>query len=652
VSTLATVDHPLSSLSSDEIRRATEVLRREGKLAQSVRIHGMVLVEPSKQVVLEYTAGAPLEREVVVVLRDRERKATFEAVVSISRGELRSWRELEGIQPPMTGGEAVEAEEAIKADPRWREAMRKRGVEDFELAVIDPWAPGYHGPEDDPRRGRFALGLTWVRRHPEDSCYARPVENLIVRFDLDAMRVLDIEDHGVVPLPPKNGNYGAGAFEDAENIPHLPEGLRSDIKPLDIVQPEGPGFTVDGNLVQWQKWRLRVGFTQREGLVLHTVSYNDRGRWRPVLYRASLTEIFNPYGDPGSTHYRKNAFDAGEYWLGTCTDSLELGCDCLGEIRYLDGVIADDAGEPSPVPNAICMHEEDFGILWKHFEFRSGRAEVRRSRRLVISSICTVSNYDYGFYWYLYQDGSIEYEVKLTGIISNGALEPGERPRHGTVVAPGLYGPNHQHFFNLRLDMMVDGLENSVQEVNGISEPPGPGNPSGSAWHAEVKALRTESEAQRSIDPMTGRYWKVVNPNRRNAVGEAVGYKLVPGENSGPYFQPGSLGLQCGGFITRHFWVTPYAPDELFAAGPYPNQQPGPDGLAEYVKANRPLENADLVIWYTFGVQHQVRPEDWPVMPVKRAGFHLTPSGFFDYNPGVDVPPPASCDHHVQRDGH
>jgi primary-amine oxidase len=597
-----------------------------------------------------------MERQVLVVLRDRVRKSNHEAIVSVADkpGVLLSWRELEGMQPPMTGGEAMEAEAAIKADPGWREAMRRRGVEDFELAVIDPWAPGYHGPADHPEQGRFAIGLTWTRTRPEDSCYARPVENLLVRLDLDTMRVVEVEDYGVVPLPPRRGNYGADDLDDPDNIPHLPEGVRSDLKALDIVQPQGTSFKVTGHLVEWQKWRFRIGFTQREGLVLHAVSYNDRGRWRPVLYRASISEIFNPYGDPSPTHYRKNAFDAGEYWLGNCTDSLELGCDCLGEIRYFDGVVADDQGRPSPIPNAICLHEEDFGLLWKHLEIRSGKAEVRRSRRLVISSICTISNYDYGFYWYLYQDGGIEFEVKLTGIISNGAVPEGVRPTHGALVAPGLYGPNHQHFFCLRLDMSVDGMENSVEEVNAVPDPPGPGNPTGSAWRAVATPLRSEAEARRSIDPMAGRFWKIVNPAVRNALGEPVAYKLVPGENSGSYFHPGSHGLLSGGFVTSHFWATAFHPDELFAAGPYPNQHPSPAGLAEYSKADRTLEGADVIVWYTFGVQHVVRPEDWPVMPVTRAGFHLKPSGFFDYNPAVDVPPPAAChpSGHHGHDGH
>ena len=179
--------------------------------------------------------------------------------------------------------------------------------------------------------------------------------------------------------------------------------------------------------------------------------------------------MFVPYGDPAPTHRFKNVFDMGEYGVGWLANPLTLGCDCVGEIKYFDGVVNDQDGEPMTIPNAICMHEEDYGIGWKHTDFRTEEVEVRRLRRLVISTIATVGNYEYGYFWYLYTDGTIEYEVKLTGVISTGALAPGERPEHGTLVAPGLYGPHHQHFFCVRLDMAVDGNANSVVQVD--SEP-------------------------------------------------------------------------------------------------------------------------------------------------------------------------------------
>jgi primary-amine oxidase len=353
-----------------------------------------------------------------------------------------------------------------------------------------------------------------------------------------------------------------------------------------------------------------------------------------------------PYGDPNPAHYRKNVFDMGEYGIGMLANSLELGCDCLGEIRYFDAWLNDNDGHALVLKNAICLHEEDHGISWKHMDWRTGKTEVRRSRRLVISMIATVGNYEYGYFWYLYQDGTIEYEVKLTGVISNGALPPGQKPAHGTLVAPQVYGPNHQHIFCVRLDMMVDGPGNTVYECDSVAVPPGPENPYGNAWVVRQTPLRRESEAQRVADGRAARYWKITNPGRPNATGEPVAYKLAPRDSVLPFNQPGTHVMRRAQFATRHLWVTAYDPGQRFPAGEYPNQHPGGDGLPAWTAADRPLENTDLVLWHTFTAHHVVRPEDWPVMPVTTVGFQLRADGFFDGNPALDLPPAEHCHHH------
>lgn len=352
-----------------------------------------------------------------------------------------------------------------------------------------------------------------------------------------------------------------------------------------------------------------------------------------------------PYGDPSPARFIQHPFDIGENLIGTLANPLEIGCDCLGEIRYLDAVVANGHGEPVRIANAICLHEEDFGLLWKHVDFRTGEAEVRRSRRLVVSSISTIGNYEYGFYWYLYQDGAIEAEVKATGIVSTAAVPPGEIPHHGTLVAPGLNAMAHQHFFNVRLDMSVDGEENSVYEVHTEPTPPGPENPHGNAFAPVRRLLRTELEARGTVDPLSARSWLVVNPSVRNRTGQLVGYRLVPGDNVARFAQPDSSFARRAGFTDHHLWVTPFDPSERYAAGDYPNQHPGGAGLPEWTVRDRLIENTDVVHWYTFGHHHIPRPEDWPVMPVARIGFALKPVGFFDRNPALDVPPPKPACH-------
>ena len=629
--------HPLEPLSEAEIRITAEAVRAHPEFTPAVRFVYVELAEPPKDFVTSFEPGRTWDRRAEVVLRDGARKRTCEVLVSVTAGEVLEWREVDGVQAPMTFEEFFRCEETVRADERWQAAMRRRGVEDFAQAMIDPWASGHTGPGDAPGEGRFARPLTFVRSEAEDNAYARPVEGLIVTVDLDAMEVVDVADHGVVPLPPMAGNYYPELADREDNAP-ASRGPRTALKPLEITQPEGPSFTVNDHEIAWSNWRLRIGFTPREGLVLHDVGYVDRGVLRPVLYRASLSEMYIPYGDPSPTHNNKNVFDEGEYGVGWLANSLELGCDCLGEIRYFDAALNDQDGQPTTIRNAICVHEEDNSIGWKHTDMRTGRVEVRRDRKLVLSFIATVANYEYAFYWNLHLDGSIEFQVKLTGILSTGATELDTAPEHGTTVAPGLYGPNHQHFFNLRLDTRVDGDRNNLVEVEAVADPPGPDNPAGNAWRTQRRHLTRESQAQRLPDPLSGRAWLVESADRTNRLGQPTAYKIEPGAYTAPLWQEGSQQAQRGGFAAKQLWATPHSPDERFAAGRYVAQNPGGDGLPAHTAADRSIEDSDLVLWYTLCAHHVVRPEDWPVMPVTEVGVHIKPSGFFDGNPMLDLP--------------
>ena len=631
---VSTSEHPLDPLSADEINTTTALLRSDRNLGERVHFVSVKLLEPEKSVINNPAPGTTHTRVAAVVLLDKANGKTYEAKVSIRERAVTSWREVPGVQPAIMAEEFEQCEAALKADPAFRAALALRGITDVDTVMIDPWSTGYYGESDGAKR-RLSSVICWTRngKHPHDNGYARPIEGLCPLVDLNTMTIVDLVDHGPVPLPPEDGNYGSEFIDE----------FRTDIKPLDIHQPEGPSFAVAGNSVTWQKWRFRVGFTSREGLVLHCVAYDDDGRIRPILHRASLSEMVVPYGDPSGNHYRKNAFDAGEYGMGMMVNSLKLGCDCLGEIFYFDAVVNDATGAARTVENAICMHEEDYGILWKHQDWRNENTEVRRSRRLVVSCVATVGNYEYGFFWYFYQDGRIQFEIKLTGIINTAAVAPGVTPKYGTLVAPQLYGQIHQHIFNVRLDMCVDGEQNTVSEVNTKAETKGAHNPYGNAFFNEETTLRTEHEARRQVAPQSGRYWKFSSTQARNRMGTPTAYRLMPGEATTLFADPQSSIAKRAGFASNNLWVTPFDANEMHAAGDYPNQHPGGDGLSAWTQNNRPIDNTDIVVWYSFGHLHQPRLEDWPVTPATYVGFSLEPCGFFDKNPALDVPPQDAC---------
>ncbi len=619
--------HPLDPLDPDEIRDAVASVRKRPGFSETVRFVTVTLNEPPKQLILDPRAGDTAAREAFLILLDSATGQGFEAVVDLRLRSVTRYDALpSGVQPPIMLDEFADCEEAARRSPAFRAAVAKRGISDVALVMIDAWSAGHYGNEPPEDRGkRLCRALCWVRSEPADNHYARPIEGLVVVIDLNRKEVVRVEDFGVVPLPTQAGNWTR----------RYQKQIRADVKPLQVSQASGPSFTVRGHEVKWQNWAFRIGFNPREGLVLYTISYSGR----PILSRASIAEMIVPYADPRESAYRKNAFDLGEYGVGMMANSLAIGCDCLGAIHYFDGHLADAKGRDVTVQNAICLHEEDAGILWKHTDWRTSESEVRRSRRLAVSMVATVGNYDYAFYWYFHQDGTIQMEVKLTGIMNTTTLAPGEKAQFGTEVAPRLNAPFHQHFFNARLDFAVDGEENTVCEVNTRSVPPGALNPHGNAFVTEVTPLLNEAAAQRTTNPSSARFWRVVNPAHKNSLGGAVAYRLCPGENVLPFAQPSAAVLARAGFLTSNLWVTPFHPQERFPTGEYPNQNPGGDGLPKWTKADRSIAERDVVVWYTFGQTHIPRIEDWPVMPVSSVGFLLRPDGFFDANPALDLPP-------------
>lgn len=618
--------HPLDPLRADEIERAVEIARTQGRFTEDARVVSVTLEEPPKRAVLGRSPDRSVERRARLIAYRPSEATTIEAVVSLTERRVSSWQDLDGVQPAILPDEYLEAESAVKAHPDFHAALRRRGIEDLDLVTVDP-VPASNLADLDPGAGRLCAALPFLRPRPGGNSYARPIEGIVGLVDLGTGEVLEIRDNGAVPLPPEEGEYAADAVGR----------LRDAARPISITQPEGPSFAVEAHEVRWERWRLRVGFTAREGLVLHTVGYEDGDELRPILHRASFSEMAVPYGDPSPNHYFQAPFDIGENNIGTLANSLTLGCDCVGLIHYFDAVVADARGQAVVIPNAICMHEEDYGMLWKHTDFRTGEVEVRRSRRLVLSSISTIGNYEYGFFWYLYQDGTIEAEVKPTGILATAAVPPGEEPRHGTLIAPELSGLVHQHFFNVRLDMTVDGVHNSVYEQHAERTPAGPANPHGNAFESITRLLRSEADARRLIDPPSARSWIVVNHQRRNRMGQPAGYRLIPGANVQSL--AGGVAGERAGFAEYHLWVTPHHPTERFAAGEYPLLSQVGDGLPRWTEANRSIVDTDLVLWYSMGYHHVPRPEDWPVMPVDYIGFTLKPFGFFERNPALDVPP-------------
>lgn len=622
--------HPLEPLTPEEIVVAGDMVRADMEGGEGeLRFETIELMEPPKAEVRAFRPGDPIARRARVQVYRTGRVGVWRFVLSLTSGEIVSKEELATARPMIQLEEFLEIEGAVKSDPRFIEACGRRGIEDMSLVCVDPWSAGsFGGPEEEGRH--ISHTFAWVRSSPEDNFYAHPIEGLNAVVDVKTLEVLRVDDRGVQPVPTADSNYAA-AFQ---------ERMRDDLKPIDVTQPEGVSFVMEGRRIRWHDWDVLIGFNAREGLTLHDIRYADR----PVCYRASMSEMVVPYGSPQEQHARKNVFDIGEYGLGKLANSLTLGCDCLGAIHYLDCHIADVNGGVMKIDNGICIHEEDWGVLWKHWDFRTDATEVRRARRLVISSISTVGNYEYGSYWYFYLDGEIEFEMKATGIINTVGCEPGEPGEHGTEVSPGVLGQIHQHLFCARLDMSVDGDRNGVVECDTVAMPMGPDNPYGNAF--KLKETVLETECGRSRNPDAERFWKFVSREKTNGMGKPTAYKLAPTGSVRAFNDPEGPSGKRMGFVYNHLWVTRNDPEQRYPAGEFVNGSDGSDGLNHWVKAERPVDGEDLVAWHVFGLHHPTRLEDFPVQPCVRTGFKLMPSGFFDRNPNLDLPADrnkASC---------
>ena len=625
------VGHPLDALTSQEYWDVYETMKASGKLDAASRYAGINLHEPPKAEVLAWKPGDPFRREALAIVKQGRR--TFEAIVDIANHKVISWKEMKGVEPVLIADETEGVDEKVKADPQWQAAMRKRGIIDFDTVNCDGDSPGYFGtPEEQGRRLqriRCSEGRGFSNRG------AHPIEGLITLWDSEEQKVIRVIDTGAVPVPRGNADYDAGAIRPRE-VPG----------PISVQQPVH-GFQIDGNRVSWQNWNFHFRVDPKMGVVVTNVSYNDGGKIRSVLYEGSLAEIFVPYQDPAEGWYHTTFIDMGEgnTWGGVAS-VLEPGGDCPDNAVYFDSVIATSHGMPQRWPRTACLYEREAGdFAWRH-SAGGMHTDSRRRRDLVLRMISTFGNYDYAVDWAFLQNGSIKISVGATGTVEVKAARSrtaaddhdGKDRRYGHFVADNTVGVNHDHYFSFRLDLDIDGTQNSFLKEELKAESLPAGNPRKSVWVAEAKIAKVEEDGQLHMMMEHPALWRVINPNVKGPLGYPVGYEIAPGHNAISLMTDDDWPQRRAGFIRHHLWVTPYKEDERYPAGDYPTQSHGGDGLPAWTSPNRSIENTDIVVWYTLGFHHVPRPEDFPIMPTAWHEFELRPFDFFARNPAVDLP--------------
>ena len=623
--------HPLDALTAEEFWAVFETLKASAKLDAASRYAGVNLHEPPKAEVLRWKPGDPFRREALAIVKQGRR--TFEATVDVANRKLVLWKEIKGVEPVLIADETEGIDDKVKADPQVVAALRKRGFTDLETVGCDGSSPGYFATVEE--RGRRLQRVVCSVARGFSNHGGHPIEGLVVVWDSEEAKVLRVIDTGVVPVPGGSADYDGDAIPPRE-IPG----------PITVQQPVH-GFQLEGNQVSWQNWRFHFSIDPKVGITVTNVAYNDKGKLRSILYEGSLSEIFVPYQDPAEGWYHWTFLDLGEgnVW-GSVASRLEPGADCPDHAVFFDSVIATSRGIPQRWPRTACLFEREAGdFAWRHAP-GGMQPDSRRRRDLVLRMITTFGNYDYAVDWTFMLDGSIKIGVGATGSVDVKAVRSrtaaedtqGHDRRYGHFVAENTVGVNHDHYFCFRLDLDVDGVENSFLKEELKAQKVTGDTPRKSVWVTESKIAKVEEEAQLQMMMEHPALWRVVNPNVKGPLGYPVGYEIAPGHNAISLMSDEDYPQRRAGFINHHLWVTPYRADERYAAGDYPTQSHGGDGLPAWTRANRPIENTDIVVWYTVGFHHVTRPEDWPIMPAAWHEFELRPFDFFARNPAVDLP--------------
>ena len=624
----------MDPLTPEEYSAVITALKDAGHVDDAGLYPLITLHEADKAEVLQWNPGDALPRQAFVIVKRGPQ--TFEAVVDITEAKVVSWKQVEGVEPSILLTEEWRAPELIvRGNPDWQAAVRKRGIENFRDVVCVRLAAGYYGIAAD--EGRRLVKVICFDSSGTKNHWGRPIEGLTAIVDLNSHQLVGLIDTGVVPIP------DAPVDLDEDSVGKL----REPPNPISIEQPDGPSFRLDGHLMTWQGWQFHFRIDPRLGPVVSTVRYDDTGKLRSILYQGSLSELFVPYMDPDVGWYFRTYMDAGEYGIGKLAAQLQPGLDCPSHAVFFDAVFADDWGEPYSQERAACLFERDAGdIAWRHSEAVSGQTEVRKRTELVLRLISVIGNYDYLFDWVFRQDGTIKVAVATTGVEQVKAVRSrtiaddtdSRDTAYGRMVAEHTVAINHDHFFSFRIDLDVDGPQNSFVHDRLKPKRLAEDSPRTSVWVVDTQTVTTEQAAKLRIDIEQPALWRVINPSAIGPLGYPASYQLRAKTNAVSLLSPDDFPQRRAGFTDFHLWVTRYDPSERYAAGTYPNQSKGGDGLPDWSRADRSIENTDLVLWYTLGLHHVVRAEDWPALPTTWSEFELRPFDFFHRNPALDLP--------------
>lgn len=642
----AALANPLDGLTGEEYQAVTAILR-QGELADADTLYPLIeLIEPPKAQVLAWDGGAAPDRRARAHFSGPD-GGYYTATVNITDGAVEESGPAAG-QPMILFAEFITAMEAALAHPDMLAGLKVRGLTPDDVFCLPLTAGNFLTEEEE---GTRLMKVPCYVNPTGSNFYAKPIEGLFAVVDLAAGKALRVVDEGAVPVP--QDPWGYTEAEVAERMP-----LRPRSNPVTLEQEGGSNIRIDGNVIEWDIWRMHLRVDKRPGVVLSNIDVRDGETWRSVLYQAHLSEVFVPYMDPGEGWYWRTYMDSGEYGFGLFLTPLTPGVDCPRNAVYLPAMINDDNGNPLQIPDAVCVFERSLGDpAWRHFEVFAQSpdalvpAEGRPASELIVRSASEVGNYDYLIDYRFQQSGKIEIRIGSTGIdaVKGVAATSMDDPtaeadtRYGTLIAPNLVAPFHDHYFNFRLDFDVDQPVNRFETLDIVPANLPDDLPRRSMWTVERTVPDSELDARYQMGAKAPRAYRFANPAGKGPLGHEPGYLIQRGSVAyGPFDFADDPPMKRNAFIENSVWVTPFDPAERYAGGEFALQSDGSDTLAQWVQDDESLADTDVVAWFTVGARHVPRTEDWPVMSTSWKGIEIVPDNFFPTNPGLTIRSPVN----------
>jgi primary-amine oxidase len=629
------VSHPLDALTTDEVGNVAKLLRAGGYAGEDALFGAITLLEPPKADVLAWKTGQPIKRAALAIIREKGK--TREARIDLTGNKVVSVEERPGKHPMVMDRNWLRARDAFMADKRFKSAMEKRGIAKLDDVFCTPNSAGNFPGEDFGDRHVVKIPC-YSRTNKLHPAVPRSIEGLVGVVDAETGEVLAVLDYATVPHPPPPPGYGDDTPKND-----------TPLKPVRLIADKGGNIKVTDNIeIGWHRWSLHARPDKRAGLILSLVRFKDADQDRLMAYQLNISEMFVPYMDPDANWIYRTFMDAGEFGLGYLLSSLKPGIDCPENAKFLDLTFPNDVGGTFTRPNGLCLFERANGDpAWRHYS--SGRKSVTGVPQveLVVRHIPTLGNYDYVIDYVFSPQGNIQLRVGSTGfdatrsVVSKNMEDPtaASDTAYGNMIAPYTVAPFHDHYFNFRLDLDVDGQKNTLLRdmfVSGAAQNAGPRK---SLWTLSTKRYLKEGPIVAPHEAGGTGPLRISNAGVKNLHKQSPSLWLQAHHDAQSILDPADPPQARAGFSAHQFWVTQHKADELWAAGLYPNLSQVDDGLPRFVADAATIVDEDLVLWYTMGFRHVTRPEDFPILPTFWHEMTIRPVFFFDRDPSMTFNP-------------